>query len=350
MARLFLKKILIVTTLLLYGCGGGSSSESVIPAPIPTPAPTPAPTPEPTPAPTPAPTPEPTPAPTPEPSPDCTVSNLPNTNYCNVEYEGLNREFYAYIPDNVGTTVTSTPLLFNLHGYRGQANDFSGLTGFQSIAEAEKFIVIYPQGSILPSSGEPHWNDSGWTTESPANDISFISSLIDWASSEYQIDLNRIYATGKSNGGKMSYHLACNIGNRFAGIASVGGSITPNTYSNCSPSHPISIIHIHGDNDTVVPYEGNWRSTSVPDMMAYWKEFNNCQAQNVITLPDVNNDGDGGSIYQETDCLNDVKVELFLMEGIGHDWPTDLNQYDIIAADEIWDFLNQFDINGKINF
>ena len=68
-------------------------------------------------------------------------------------------------------------------------------------------------------------------------------------------------------------------------------------------------------------------------MMTYWKDYNNCQVQNIISLPDVNNDGDAGSIYQDSQCLNDVYVELFLMEGMGHDWPTDFNEYDIIAAE-----------------
>ena len=51
---------------------------------------------------------------------------------------------------------------------------------------------------------------------------------------------------------------------------------------------------------------------------------------------------------EQNDCLNNVAVELFLMEQIAHDWPTDLNDYDIIAADEIWNFLKQFNINGRI--
>ena len=326
MAKSSLNKLLLIITTLLYGCGGGGGSTEPEISPIITPPP---------------------PV---NNAPECTTTSLPNTLYCSVKHQNLDREFYVYIPEDVGSSITFTPLLFNLHGYRRLALDFLGYSGFQSLADEDKFLVIYPQGSILPSSGEPHWNDSGWTSESPADDIDYISTLIDWAYSEYQINPGRVYATGKSNGGKMSYHLACNIGYRIAGVASVGGSMTPNTYSNCNPNQPTSIFHIHGDDDTVVPYDGNWRSTSVPEMMTYWKDYNNCQVQNIISLPDVNNDGDAGSIYQDSQCLNDVYVELFLMEGMGHDWPTDFNEYDIIAADEIWNFLKQFDINGKINF
>ena len=281
-------------------------------------------------------------------TPSCSTTDYPNLKYCTVKHLDLDREFYVYVPDGLNTPITLAPLLFNLHGYRRQALDFLGYSGFQSLADEDNFIVIYPQGSILPSTGQPHWNDSGWTSESPANDIDFISSLIDWAYAEYQIDLSRVYATGKSNGGKMSYHLACNLGYRIAGVASVGGSMTPNTYATCSPNQPTAIVHIHGRDDTVVPIDGNGRSTPLTDMIDYWKNYNGCDQETVFVIPDLNDDGYGGSLYRYHGCLNNVDVQLFLMDQIAHDWPTDLNDYDIIAADEIWNFLKEFDINCRI--
>ena len=99
----------------------------------------------------------------------------------------------------------------------------------------------------------------GWTNSSTTDDVDFISSLIDWAADNYNVDLNRVYSTGMSNGGYMSYHLACNLSEKVAAIASVTGSMTPDTYNDCSPNHPTAIMQIHGDVDTVVPYFGNWR-------------------------------------------------------------------------------------------
>ena len=305
------KTLTMMSFILLAGCGGGSggTSEEII-TPIVTPPPV-------------------------NNAPSCSTTDYPNLKYCTVQHLDLDREFYIYVPDGLNTPITLAPLLFNLHGYRRQALDFLGYSGFQSLADTDDFIVIYPQGSILPSTGQPHWNDSGWTSESPANDLDFISSLIDWAYAEYQIDLSRVYATGKSNGGKMSYHLACNLGYRIAGVASVGGSMTP-------------IVHIHGRDDTVVPIDGNGRSTPLTDMIDYWKNYNGCDLETVFVIPDLNDDGYGGSLYRYHGCLNNVDVQLFLMDQIAHDWPTDLNDYDIIAADEIWNFLKEFDINGRI--
>lgn len=320
-----ISKILsIVPIILLAACGGGSSGSSEeITTPIVTPPPV-------------------------NNAPSCSTTDYPNLKYCTVQHLDLDREFYVYVPDGLNTPITLAPLLFNLHGYRRQALDFLGYSGFQSLADEDDFIVIYPQGSILPSTGQPHWNDSGWTSESPANDLDFISSLIDWAYAEYQIDLSRVYATGKSNGGKMSYHLACNLGYRIAGVASVGGSMTPNTYATCSPNQPTAIVHIHGRDDTVVPIDGNGRSTPLTNMIDYWKNYNACNQETIFVIPDLNDDGYGGSLYRYHGCLNNVDVQLFLMDQIAHDWPTDLNDYDIIAADEIWNFLKEFDINGRI--
>ena len=318
------KTLSMMSFILLAGCGGGSggTSEEII-TPIVTPPPV-------------------------NNAPSCSTTDYPNLKYCTVQYLDLDREFYVYVPDGLNTPITLAPLLFNLHGYRRQALDFLGYSGFQSLADEDNFIVIYPQGSILPSTGQPHWNDSGWTSESPANDIDFISGLIDWAYAEYQIDLSRVYVTGKSNGGKMSYHLACNLGYRIAGVASVGGSMTPNTYATCSPNQPTAIVHIHGRDDTVVPIDGNGRSTPLNDTIDYWKNYNGCDQETVFVISDLNDDGYGGSLYRYHGCLNNVDVQLFLMDQIAHDWPTDLIDYDIIAADEIWDFLKEFDINGRI--
>ena len=125
--------------------------------------------------------------------------------------KGLNRELYIYIPANYSENGSPVPLLFSLHGYTSRAIWNLGYTGFRSIADEEGFIVIYPQGSILPTTGQTHWNVGGWTTTSTTDDIDFIESLIDWTGANFNINLDRVYSTGMSNGGFMSYHLVCNL-------------------------------------------------------------------------------------------------------------------------------------------
>ena len=83
-------------------------------------------------------------------------------------------------------------------------------------------------------------------------------------------------------------------------------------------------------------------------MMDYWNTYNACEESIVTTMTDENNDGESGEVILNYLCLNQVETKLFLTKNMGHDWPTDLNSYDIIASDEIWQFLRQFDMNGRI--
>ena len=84
-------------------------------------------------------------------------------------------------------------------------------SGFQSVADDAGLIVIYPQGTLLPATGQTHWNVGGWTTSSSTDDVGFINSVINFLNNEYSIDSKRIYSTGMSNGGYMSYKLACDL-------------------------------------------------------------------------------------------------------------------------------------------
>ncbi len=150
-----------------------------------------------------------------------------------------------------------------------------------------------------------------------------------------------------SNGGYMSYHLACNLGEKFAAIASVTGSMTFGTYDDCSPSHPTPVLQIHGLLDYVVPYDGNSGSKSIPDVIDYWVNYNSCSSD-----PDrlIKYSNDFDLILYDTyiNCLNNVNVKLILHPTMGHDWPS-LQSYNVNASAEIWNFVSKFDINGLIN-
>ena len=152
-----------------------------------------------------------------------------------------------------------------------------------------------------------------------------------------------------SNGGYMSYRLACDLSFKTAAIASVTGSMTPETFNTCSPNHPTAVLQIHGDVDGVVPYYGDWKGRSIPDVMNYWKNYNDCQIEDISTVLDVNEDGDGGFFFLYDQCLADIQSELYLMTNMGHEWPRFSNGNDINAAQVIWQFFSQYDIDGRIN-
>ena len=187
------------------------------------------------------------------------------------------------------------------------------------------------------------------------DDIGFTEAMIDAIASDYSINLERVYATGMSNGGFMSFLLACQLSDKIAAIASVTGSMTPETYNNCSPEHPMPALHIHGTTDLVVAYDGAPWTESVEDVLNYWVGFNNCSADPGITeIPNTSaNDGSTVEhlIYAEGD--NNTTVEHFKITGGGHTWPGSFvaspgTNYDIDASFEIWKFFSRYDINGLI--
>ena len=158
------------------------------------------------------------------------------------------------------------PLVLCFHGYGGTASGISYTTNFNDVSDTANFIVVYPQGTSLKRKVIECW---GWTLDSKIDDVGFISSLLDSLSERYNINQSRIYSTGMSNGGYMSFLLACQLSDRIAAIASVTGSMTPQTYNLCNPQRPI-VLQIHGTNDQKVPYKGNRKwSVSINKVLEY---------------------------------------------------------------------------------
>ena len=290
--------------------------------------------------------------PTPPPSTVITESCVQygsNTKKCTLTHKALERYYIIYVPES-GVSEASMPLLFALHGYGSTAEIHKNYTNYQPLAETSKFIVIYPQGSYFQgtfTSGN-HWNVGSWTAGSTADDVDFINEVIDLVSKKESINQNRIYSSGMSNGGFMSYHLACNLSSRIAAIASVTGSMSKETLENCSPSHPTPILQIHGALDVTVPFNGDStiNMESIDNVFNYWTTYNSCDPIPSLIVTDY---VDFSVDYQKyNNCLNNVKVELYKISSMGHTWPGK-NNYGISATEEVWNFVSQFDIYGKLD-
>ena len=271
-----------------------------------------------------------------------------STKRCTMKQNDLSRFFYIFIPDTYIRSTVNQPLLLSLHGYTSSAIINMRYTGVKEVASKEGFIAVFPQGSILSSTGATHWNVGGWTLGSTVDDVEFLNRLIDFMTMRYRLDTSRIYSIGMSNGGFMSYHLACNLGEKIAAVASVTGSMTPETYKSCEPDRPIPIMQIHGKQDETVPYLGNDNMKGIDEVMNFWKASNRCNDAPVVRiLPDLTDDGLGGTIATYTDCQNDAEVVLYLLEGLAHRWPLQ-NEADLDAPTTIWHFLSRHTLYGKI--
>ncbi len=266
-----------------------------------------------------------------------------------IEHNGELRSYILYIPEAF-VDNEETPLVLCFHGYGSSAETISSYANFQAIADTANFIIAFPEGAIHDNSS--HWNVEGWIENSPYDDIGFTEFIIDDISSEYTINQERIYSTGMSNGGFMSFLLACQLSPKIAAVASVTGSITPQNLENCSPEKFIPFLQIHGTSDFVIPYEFPVTHTeSIPSLLEYWTTFNECSAEpSLESLPNIStSDGSTVEKYTYFDCTNNIENIHFKVIGGGHDWPGAWGNMDVNASEEIWKFFAQYDINGPIN-
>ncbi|NOU48343.1 MAG: T9SS type A sorting domain-containing protein [Bacteroidales bacterium] len=265
-------------------------------------------------------------------------------------HDGILRNYRAYIPAMYDPAI-SVPLLFNLHGY-GSSNIEQELYGdFRPIADTAGFIIVHPNGTF-DNLNNRFWNTFGSST---VDDIGFLSALIDTLGADYNIDQNRIYSTGMSNGGFMSYELASGLSDRIAAIASVAGSMVYSHFNSCNPLHPMPVLEIHGTADGTVPFEGNTLMVPIDTLLAFWVQYNHCSLIPTITpMPDIDpTDGCTAEhhVYEGGDSGS--RVELFKIVGGAHTWPgsayiIDVTNMDISASVEIWRFFRQYDLNGIV--
>ena len=200
----------------------------------------------------------------------------------NLQHGGLNREYLLYIPPNLQSR-TNLPVIFNFHGYSGQADQFYNMSDLVDIANDNGVVLVYPQGALLPG-GSTHWNAAPTNGPSPSfvnksniDDIGFFNAMLEEINLNNILDLNRVYAIGYSNGGMFSHFLGCNTDNVFAAIGDVAGTMLTDTYNSCNPSSPTPLLKIHGTSDNVVAYNGfdSQGFKTVDEVIDFWKLNNN---------------------------------------------------------------------------
>ena len=268
-------------------------------------------------------------------------------------HNGIQRDYILYIPA-IYDGSTDVPLVLNFHGYGSNANEQMFYGDFRDIADTEGFLLVHPQGTI--KNGDQQWNVGFLGNGNTTDDVGFTEALIDELANLYTINLDRVYATGMSNGGFMSFLLACQLSEKIAAVASVTGSMTPDTYDACNAQQPTPILQIHGTGDSNVLYNGDTWTRSIEDVISYWVNYNNCETSPTTTaLTDINR-SDGSTvehiIYSGGD--NGVTTEHMKIIGGGHTWPSSAitlpgTNQDINASMEIWHFFSKFDINGILS-
>jgi polyhydroxybutyrate depolymerase len=256
-------------------------------------------------------------------------------------WDGVLRDYILHVPPGYNASEP-TPLVLNLHGYTSNAQQQQLYTGFDSDADTAGYIVVYPNGIANA------WN-SGFSVpyHSGVDDVGFLSALIDTISENYNIDDCRVFSTGMSNGGFMSYRLACELENKIAAVASVTGSMTDSMMYYCQNTRAVAVMEMHGTADNTVPYAGTTAFTSVDENFNFWASRNSCFGAAITQdLPDTDPlDGATVTKIHQPSCDASTELITFRINGGAHTWPDaaftiGVTTHDISANSEILQFFN----------
>jgi polyhydroxybutyrate depolymerase len=166
---------------------------------------------------------------------------------------GRDRSFLVYAPTSY-TGSARVPVVFDFHGLSGNSMQQKNLSRWDRLADTQGFIVVYPQG--VGNS----WNAGGCCGDSMSmmvDDVAFVRAIITNLNTDACIDTKRVYSSGCSNGGGMSFRLACEASDVIAGVAPVDfDCILGNRCSTCAPTRPVSVVQFRGTGDTLVPIAG----------------------------------------------------------------------------------------------
>jgi polyhydroxybutyrate depolymerase len=260
---------------------------------------------------------------------------------------GRTRSYLLYVPDSYDP-ATPAPLVISIHGFAEWPAHQRQISRWNDLADRHGFIVVYPAGTGFPR----RWRTSGHgqTPAEAMQDVTFIADLIDALAGRYNVDRTRIYANGLSNGGGMSYLLACRLADRIAAVGSVAGAYLCPVEA-CRPRRPVPFIAFHGTADPIVPYHGGPSAffhlpfPAVPGWIAAWASRSGCDAT-PVPLP-----GRGEvSGLQYTGCQGGADVVFYTIEGGGHAWPgsdpmprfiVGHTTQDIDATAVMWEFFSR---------
>ena len=234
---------------------------------------------------------------------------------------GRQRSYRLFVPP--GYDGSAIPLVLDMHGSGGTSAGQARTSGFEDLAAREAFAVA----SLQAESGR--WNVP--IDNNRADDVMFVSDVINHVAAQLCTDLSRIYATGFSGGGRMSSLLGCRLNMRIAAIAPVSGLRWP---APCG-GRAIPVLTFHGLADQQNPYAGmanrgaEWLE-SVPDALAGWAGHNGCR-------PDVILDDPAGplSTMRYADCRDGAEVRMIRIDGLGHRWTRD----EVNTTTVMWEFF-----------
>lgn len=246
----------------------------------------------------------------------------------------LDRSYHLHLPPGLSSDQP-VPLVFVFHGYQMSGTLMRSTSGFDRVANEHGFVVVYPNG-IGYTSTTRSWNGGGCcgiAHDNNHDEAAFVTQILADLEGLVTLDPARIYAAGFSNGGLLSYRLACEMSGTFAAISPVGA---PMLFSPCQPQEAVSLIHVHGSRDPLVPIAGGGTNPvsgepfpPVAQGVEFWAEYNGCGLSPEVEESEYITHSTYGP------CQDGIAVEYYIAQGIAHDWP----RSPFTASEVIWEFF-----------
>jgi polyhydroxybutyrate depolymerase len=235
---------------------------------------------------------------------------------------GRARTYRLFVPPGYDGRAR-LPLVLDLHGSGGSAEGQARNSGLETVAGTERFLVATLQGE------NNRWNVP--VQDGRADDVAYVSDVIDHVAARACTDLTRVYMTGFSGGGRMTSLAACRLGARLAAVAPVSALRWPGPCT--GPRVPV--LTVHGLADPQNPYDGHaagrgaeWLE-SVPEALAGWARHNGCTGEAILDDPP------GPLSTMRYDGCGDNEARMIRIDGLGHTWTK--TEVDTTAV--MWQFF-----------
>lgn len=265
----------------------------------------------------------------------CSKEEETCTDCNNYEFNGEQRQYSLHVPANLSDNA---PLVFVLHGLGDTAEGMEEYLKMNEIADGAGFVVCYPQGE-LDNEGSTHWNAR--LSISEVDDIGYLSDLAIKLQQEYNLNPQKTFVCGFSNGGFMSYTLVAEAPSIFKGAASITGTMSGYTWNNRSSISAAPVFQICGGQDDVIPVdgslttEGGWGGApAMEEVIGFWSDLNE------VTNETTEENG-SLTVYKGKNAQGQDRVWYYFHADVAHEIP---NQEDhgINTAALIWQFFEQF--------
>ena len=270
-----------------------------------------------------------------------------NTIRGKIKIGGKQREYILYLPANL---PLNSPLVFVIHGYTDNALNMMNTTGFNAIADENKFAVCYPQG-LTDKDGKTFWEVGYSFTQSlEVNDVLFLTDLVRKLQKKYRLSKAKTFATGMSNGADMCVMLGCKAPDVFKAVAPVCGCIMKSVFDDSQNSKPIPVFMINSTADRITWWDGDLSNNqgygpylSTPELLKFFVEKNKCNQIKVDSLLNINKQ-DSSFVVSERHLngINGNEVLFYKVVNGGHDWPGWSGNRDINASQEVWNFFKKY--------